>query len=179
MPSLTRAHTADLDVATLAELRGFLHEAFEGDVSDYDWQNTIGGLHVLAREDGELVGHASVVQRRLVHAGVGIRTGYVEAVAVRSDRRRRGLGSTLMASVEDIVRRAYELGALSAAERAAPLYVRRGWIRWEGPTWALSPEGPLRTVDEDGGVYVLPTPTSPTLAVADPIACDWRPGDVW
>jgi aminoglycoside 2'-N-acetyltransferase I len=174
--SLHRAHTADLDTPTLAEIRAFLQAAFEGDLSDDDWQNAMGGLHVLAWEGPELIGHAAVVQRRLVHGGVGLRTGYVEAVAVREDRRRRGLGSELMAVVDDIVRHAYELGALSAGERAASLYVRRGWIRWEGPTWALSPEGPLRTEDEDGGVYVLPTPQ---LDLAGAVACDWRPGDVW
>ena len=179
MSSLARVHTADLDASTLTEIRAFIHTAFEGDLSNEDWQNTMGGLHVLAREGTELIGHAAVVQRRLVHRGVGLRTGYVEAVAVREDRRRRGIGSELMAIVDDIARHAYELGALSAAERAAPLYVRRGWIRWEGPTWALSPEGPLRTEDEDGGVYVLPTPASPPLDPSAAIACDWRPGDVW
>jgi aminoglycoside 2'-N-acetyltransferase I len=177
--SLARVHTVDLDAHALAEIRTFLDVAFEGDLSDEDWENTVGGLHVLAREGTELIGHAAVVQRRLVHQGIGLRTGYVEAVAVREDRRRRGIGGELMAIVEDIERHAYELGALSAAERALPLYLHRGWIRWEGPTWALSPEGPLRTKDDDGGVYILPTPASPPLDLSGSIACDWRPKDVW
>ena len=29
------------------------------------------------------------------------------------------------------------------------------------------------------GILVLPTASSPQLELADPIACDWRPGDVW
>jgi aminoglycoside 2'-N-acetyltransferase I len=88
--SLTRAHTAELDAHALAEVRDFLEEAFAGELSGEDWDHTIGGVHVLAREDGALVGHASVVQRRLVVEGVGLRTGYVEAVAVRRawDRKR-------------------------------------------------------------------------------------------
>jgi aminoglycoside 2'-N-acetyltransferase I len=172
-------HTADLDEPSLAGIRGFLDDAFDGDFTDDDWEHTLGGVHVLARERDALVGHACVVQRRLVHDGVGIRTGYVEAVAVRSDRRGRGLGGLLMAAAEEVVRRAYDLGALSAGERAARLYVRRGWVRWDGPTCVLSPSGPRRTEDEDGGVYVLLTPTSPEVDLAGDLACDWRPGDVW
>jgi aminoglycoside 2'-N-acetyltransferase I len=177
--SLSRAHTADLNAAERAPIRVLLDEAFEGDFADDDWEHALGGVHVLAWDDGELVGHASVVQRRLTHRGLGIRTGYVEAVAVRADRRGRGLGSALMAEVEDVVCRAYDLGALSAGGRARRLYQRRGWTPWAGETWVLSPEGPLRTEDEDGGVYVLSTPTSPELVLSQAIACDWRPGDVW
>lgn len=179
MTALTRAHTADLDERAQSEIRAFLDEAFTGELTAEDWDHTIGGVHVLLREDGELMGHAAVVQRRLVVSGVGLRTGYVEAVAVRSDRRRSGFGSQLMSSVEDVLHAAYGLGALSASEPAARLYVQRGWRRWDGPTWTLSPDGPVRTEEEDGGVFVLPTPTSPELDLTGPIACDWRPGDVW
>jgi aminoglycoside 2'-N-acetyltransferase I len=177
--ALTRAHTSDLSSSELATIRGFLDEAFDGDFAAEDWEHALGGIHVLARENGTLVGHASVVQRRLVHGGTGVRTGYVEAVAVQRDRRGHGIGGDVMAAVEDVVRRAYDLGALSAGERASGLYLRRGWQRWEGPTWTLSPDGPLRTADEDGGVYVLPTHSSPRLDLSGSIACDWRPGDVW
>ena len=177
--SLRRAHTAELSAADLAEIRVFLDEAFEGDFADADWEHALGGVHVLADDDGELVGHASVVQRRLAHHGLGIRTGYVEAVAVRADRRGHGLGSALMEEAEDVVRRAYDLGALSTEERARGLYVRRGWQPWAGETWVLAPDGPRRTPDEDDGVLVLQTPTSPELDLAGRLGCDWRPGDVW
>jgi len=175
----TRAHTADLPDGELRALRHFLDQAFDGDFSDDDWDHTLGGLHVLAHAGDELVGHASVVQRRLVHGGKAIRTGYVEAVAVRSDSRGRGLGAEIMKVVGELVRSAYDLGGLGAGERAARLYARHGWLRWAGPTWTISPEGPVRTEADDGGVYVLPTPTSPALELSAPIACDWRPGDVW
>jgi aminoglycoside 2'-N-acetyltransferase I len=161
------------------DLRAFLDDAFEGEFSEDDWEHALGGLHVVAKDGEQLVGHASVVQRRLVVDRVGIRTGYVEAVAVRADRRGRGLGGELMATVEEVVQAAYDLGALSAGERAARLYARRGWLRWEGPTWVLSPDGPVRTEDEDGGVYVLRTAASSQLDLGGSIACDWRPGDVW
>jgi aminoglycoside 2'-N-acetyltransferase I len=177
--ALTRAHTSDLDGVVRAEIRALLDEAFDGGFSDDDWEHALGGIHALLRERGELVAHASVVQRRLVAGGVALRTGYVEAMAVRSDRRRQGLVGVVMAEIEGVVRSAYDLGALSAGGRAARLYERRGSRRWEGPTWALSPDGPLRTEDEDGGVFVLLTPASTALDLAGPIACDWRTGDVW
>ena len=84
-----------------------------------------------------------------------------------------------MKVVGELVRSAYDLGGLGAGERAARLYARHGWLRWAGPTWTISPEGPVRTEADDGSVHVLPTPTSPDLELSEPIACDWRPGDVW
>lgn len=179
MRVITRAHTWELGTAACAEIRALLDAAYDGDVVEDDWEHALGGVHILLREADDLVGHASVVQRRLTHRGVGIRTGYVEAVAVRADRRRRGHGSELMAAVEDVVGGAYDLGALSAADDARRLYERKGWVPWSGETWVLGPDGPRRTPDDDGGILVLRTPTSPALDLSGSIACDWRPGDVW
>src|SRR5436305_1008992 len=81
------AETSALDQHVLGELRALLEEAFAGEFSDHDWQHAVGGTHALAYEDGELVGHGSVVPRELVHDGRPLRTGYVEAMAVRADRR--------------------------------------------------------------------------------------------
>lgn len=41
----------------------------------------------MAWEGDALVGHASVIQRRLSIRGRALRTGYVEGVGVRADRR--------------------------------------------------------------------------------------------
>lgn len=179
MASLTRAHTADLDERARADLHAFLVEAFDGDFADEDWEHALGGVHVLMQDAGSVVAHASVVQRRLVVGEHGIRTGYVEAVAVRADRRGQGLGAAVMAASEEIVRAAYDLGALGAGDDVAHFYARRGWRRWSGPTSVLAPDGRHRTEDEDGCIYVLQTPTSPPLDARSAIACDWRPGDVW
>jgi aminoglycoside 2'-N-acetyltransferase I len=91
MIELRIAHTADLDASTKAAIRRLLDAAFDG-ISDDTFENALGGVHALLLEDGELVGHGSVVQRRL-HGGRALRTGYVEGVAVRADRRRRGHGA--------------------------------------------------------------------------------------
>jgi aminoglycoside 2'-N-acetyltransferase I len=129
------------------------------------------------RDGAELVAHASVVQRQLVHGDVPIRTGYVEAVAVREDRRGRGHGRAVMAEAERVIAAAYDLGALSSGLEG--FYERSGWIRWLGPTYVLAPGGLTRTEDDDDGVLVLRTPTSPQLDLTGPLACDWRSGDVW
>ncbi len=168
------AHTADLDGAALQAARALLDDAFEGDFLPDDWEHALGGMHALLWEDGELVAHAAVVMRRLVHDGRALRAGYVEGVGVRPDRRRRGHGGAVMEAVERIVRGAYDLGALGATDEAVALYTKRGWRRWEGRLSALTPSGVARTPDEEGAVYVLGD-----LDVTGELTCDWRDGDVW
>ncbi len=150
--------------------------AFDG-VSDDTFDNVLGGMHALVFEDEELIGHASVVQRRLLHGGRALRTGYIEGVAVRSERRRRGHGHAMMALLERIVRSGYQLGALGASRDGARLYASRGWQLWRGPSSVLSPEGIRPTPDKDGALYVLPTCVPVDLT--GELTCDWRPGSGW
>jgi len=171
------AHTADLDPATLTAARALLDDVFAGDMADDDWEHALGGVHALAWEDGVLVGHASVVQRRLLHGGRALRTGYVEGVGVLASRRRRGHATAMMAALERIIRRAYDLGALGATDEAAAFYAGRGWRRWAGPLSALTPDGVLRTPDEEGAVHVLEGDVPLDLSGA--LTCDWRHGHVW
>jgi aminoglycoside 2'-N-acetyltransferase I len=170
-------HTADLDAATRAAVRALLDAAFEGDFDDDDWEHALGGMHALAYDEGELAGHAAVVQRRLLYDGRALRAGYVEGVGVRADRRRRGHGAAVMAAVEHIIRGAYDLGALGATDDGAALYTGRGWRRWDGPSSILTPDGIVRTEDADGAVYVLPVAVE--LDLSRPLVADWRDGDVW
>ena len=175
MLELRTAHTADLSDGCAAAIRELLDGAF-GKVSEDTYQNVLGGVHALLVEDGALIGHASVVQRRMLHGGQALRTGYIEGVAVRADRRRRGHGAALMSAVERIVLAAYQLGALGASDAGAQLYVSRGWLRWRGPIAALTPDGIRRTPDKAGAIYVLPV--TPVDLSAE-LVCDWRPGSVW
>ncbi|NUT47957.1 MAG: GNAT family N-acetyltransferase [Saccharothrix sp.] len=180
MSPVSLRHTWQLSEAELHAVRALLDEAFDGDFGDEDWEHTLGGVHALVRDGDDLIGHGAVVQRRLVHAGPAgsrsLRTGYVEGVAVRADRRRRGVGGAVMAALEEVVRGAYVLGALSASEDAPAFYAARGWQRWRGRTFALTPAGVERTEEEDEGVFVLPVVP---LDVAGDLTCDWRDGDVW
>ncbi|MEU4209154.1 GNAT family N-acetyltransferase [Streptomyces sp. NPDC026206] len=179
MTELRTAHTSDLTPAELAGIRALMDDAFDGEFTDDDWDHTVCGIHATVREGGVLIAHGSLVQRRLLHGGRPLRTGYVEAVAVRADRRRRGHGTAVMTALEHVLfHGGYELGALGAADEAVPLYTGRGWQRWRGPSSVLAPTGIERTPDEDGCIYVLPVPGVKVDLDAE-LVCDWRPGDVW
>jgi aminoglycoside 2'-N-acetyltransferase I len=171
------AHTADLDAAALRAARALLDATFGAEMTDDDWDHALGGVHALVWEGDELIGHASVVQRRLLHGGRALRAGYVEGVAVRADRRRRGHAGAMMEALERVVRGAYDLGALGATDDGARLYTARGWQRWQGPLSALTPTGIARTPEDEGGVYVLGV--GAPLDLSGELTCDWRDGDVW
>ncbi len=177
MTEVRTAHTADLDAATLAAARTLLDEAFDGDLTDLDWEHALGGVHALLWAGTELIGHAAVVQRRMLHAGRALRAGYVEGVGVRHGHRGRGHGAALMAALERVIRGAYDLGALSSSAEGRPMYLSRGWLAWQGPTFALTPMGIARTEEDDDGVLVLPAAVP--LDRSAELVCDWRDGDVW
>lgn len=176
MPSTFVAHTADLKRVELEAARALLFEVFD-DMTEEDWDHSCGGMHALAWEGDVLVGHGSVVQRRLIHQGRALRAGYVEGVGVRRDHQRRGIGGALMAELERIIHAAYELGALGSTEEGLQFYLARGWQRWRGPSSALTLTGVVRTPDEDGAILVLPA--SAALDLDGAITCDFRNGDGW
>jgi aminoglycoside 2'-N-acetyltransferase I len=177
MADLQIAHTSDLDDATLRAAPALLAGVFEGRFDELDWEHALGGVHALIWERSELIGHASVIQRRLVHGGRALRTGYVEGVAVRADRRGRGHAATMMAALERVIRAAYDLGALGSSDMALEFYVARGWHRWRGPLSALAPDGVRPTPEEQGGIFVLPC--AAPLDLDGELTCDHRDGDAW
>ncbi|MFC5896845.1 GNAT family N-acetyltransferase [Streptomyces ramulosus] len=174
--TLSLAHTSALSPATRLAARALLDDVFDG-LDDTDWDHALGGVHALLHDGDELIGHAAVIPRRLLHGGRALRCGYVEGVGVRADRRGQGHGATLMTALEHVVRQAYELGALSASDTATGFYAARDWHLWRGPSSALTPAGIRPTPDEDGSLYVLPV--SASLDPDAPLTCDWRDGDVW
>jgi aminoglycoside 2'-N-acetyltransferase I len=170
-------HTADLDAETCDRAHQMVVDAFGGEFTDADWEHSLGGMHALICDHGALIGHAAVVQRRLLYRDTTLRCGYVEGVAVREDWRGQGLAGALMDAVEQVVRGAYQLGALSSSAPCRHLYTSRGWLPWRGPTSVLAPAGPARTPDDDSSVFVLPVAVD--LDTTTEITCDWRDGDVW
>jgi aminoglycoside 2'-N-acetyltransferase I len=171
--------SADLSPAELELLRRFLDEAFAGRFDEDDWNHTVGGVHVLAYEGRLVLAHAAVVGRTLWADGRSVQTGYVEGVATRRDRRGEGHATRVMREAGRTIRQQYQLGALSDGADIPGFYVRLGWERWQGPTFVASPEGPLRTADEDDSVMVLRTPSTGDLELTAALTCDWRSGDVW
>jgi aminoglycoside 2'-N-acetyltransferase I len=148
-----------------------------GRLRDEDWEHALGGIHVLAEEDGAIVAHAAVVERPIEIDGRPIRTGYVEAVATALERRGTGLGTRVMEEVARIIRAGYELGMLGTGVQA--FYERLGWQTWRGPSAVRTATGEVPSPDEDGYLMVLLTGTTPALDPTARITCDDRPGDAW
>ena len=149
----------------------------EVDFTDADWEHALGGMHALICVRGALVAHGAVVQRRLIHRGVALRCGYLEAVAVREDWRGQGLAMAVMDGLEQVLRGAYQLGALSASEAGRHIYDTRGWQPWRGMTSVLTPSGVVATPDDDESVFVFPVTAD--LDTTGEITCDFRDGDAW
>jgi aminoglycoside 2'-N-acetyltransferase I len=170
-------HTADLDSDARQRIHQMVTEAFTGDFTENDWEHALGGMHALILDHGAIIAHAAVVQRRLFYQGDVLRCGYVEGVAVREDHRGRGLVHALLDGVEQVLRGAYQVGALSSSARARSLYAARGWLPWQGRTSALTPTGPTHTPDDDGAIFVFPVGIG--LDTSAELMCDWRAGDVW
>ena len=179
MTLLRSVATDGLRPEELAAVRRMVFGAFGERFGEHDWDHCLGGTHVLAVEDGEILAHGAVVPRTLVAGERALPTGYVEAVATRADRRGRGLATLVMREVGRVVERAYELGALSDGTRIPGFYQRLGWETWRGPTFVAAPDGRERTADDDGSVLVLRTPATGELEAVAPLTCDWRAGDVW
>jgi aminoglycoside 2'-N-acetyltransferase I len=175
---LRQIATAELRAAEVQALRTLFAAAWpDGAFDETDWDHATGGVHVVAEDAGRIVAHASVVARSLEIGTRALRAGYVEAVATLPELAGRGHGSAVMGEANEVIRARYELGALSTGVHR--FYERLGWLRWRGPTFVRTDEETRRTEEDDDGVMVLPTPSSPDFDLDAAIVCDWRPGDVW
>ncbi|MFB9430081.1 GNAT family N-acetyltransferase [Streptoalloteichus tenebrarius] len=179
MIQLRTVRDEELTADELAELRAFLNAAYDHEFGDEDWRHARGGSHVLGLVGAELVAHAAVVPRNLRSGSRVWRTGYVEAVGVRQDQRGHGHGRTVMLKAAEHLRATYELGALSAGPQNWPFYERLGWLRWTGPTFVEVRGEQRRTAEDDGEVFVLPTPATGEFDRTEPLVCEWRSGDAW
>lgn len=168
--------SSELSDAELQELRRALDEAFEDGFTDEDWGHTIGGLHVIVGGD-PILSHAALVERVLVAGDREIRTGYVESVATHPGHRNEGHASRVMGAVNELIEARYEMGALSTG--IPGFYSRLGWEPWNGPTYVRSPEGLLRTEEDDDSIMFLRTSSSGPLDHTASLSCEWRAGDVW
>jgi aminoglycoside 2'-N-acetyltransferase I len=178
---LRRLDTTDLAPNETDAIRAMLVAAFGDDpdeaFTDDDWAHTVGGVHLVLDVAGEIVSHASVVERELRVDGRPLRTGYVEAVATAPGQQGRGYGTAVMRDASRYVIDRFELGALGTG--AHGFYERLGWRTWTGPSSVRMPDGEHATPDDDGYLMVLATPTTPPIAWDAPISCEWRIGDVW
>jgi aminoglycoside 2'-N-acetyltransferase I len=167
--------TVDAPADLLAACHRLLLEAFNDGFGADDWEHALGGHHVIATEDGTVVGHAAVVPRTVDVGGRELSAGYVESVATARARRGDGVGSAVMERAAELIREGFDIGALSTGVH--DFYERLGWVRWRGPTFVRCGDGLERTPDEDDGLMVLVTGVAVDLTA--PIACEERSGDDW
>lgn len=168
--------TSSLDPAVLEAAKALCAAEYVS-FTDDDWDHGLGGLHAIAWDGDRLVGHAAVAQRRLIHQGRALRCGYVENVVVRSSHRRQRMATAMMTELGKVIADGYDMGGLAAGPDGAAVYQPLGWRKWLGPTFALTPDGVVRTPDDDAEIYVLPGRVELDLSAA--LTCDWRDGDVW
>lgn len=147
---------ADFGRGELEQARQLLDLAFDRTINDIDWKQELGGVHVLVWREDSLVGHASLTPGILVYRGQAIGTGYVDAVAVHPDCRRRGIGGCMMDVLEELIVSNFELGALAASNAGAAFYRKRHWLNWPGPASGPSPLVDSRLVDREEDVFVFP-----------------------
>jgi aminoglycoside 2'-N-acetyltransferase I len=170
--------TAEASCDLLDEIRRLLDAAFAGQLTDEDWEHTIGGRHIVVQAgdaDGEIVAHAAVVPRILEAGGRFFRTGYVEGVATAP--KRQGFGTLAMTEAGELIRRDFEIGALGTD--AHEFYERLGWEHWRGPTYVRRGSGVTRSKADDDGVMVLRFGPSRAVELTTAISCEERPGDDW
>lgn len=158
------AHTAGLDAATLGAVRALLDAVFEGEMTDHDWDHALGGVHALEWEGEELVGHASVIGRRVLHGGRALRAGYLEGVGVRADRRRRGHGAAIMEALERV-------GAAGRARRPGATSEAAGLLCLAGLEAVAGAD--LRAHSDRHHAHRR------RRRIHLKLTCDWRDGNVW
>ncbi|MDQ3406801.1 MAG: GNAT family N-acetyltransferase [Chloroflexota bacterium] len=178
---LRRVTTDGLTDGDTLVIRRLLVEAFGTDEGERfeedDWRHAIGGMHFVAEVEGEIVAHASVVEREIHVDGHPLRTGYVEAVTTAPRHQGNGLGTELMRDVGSYIRGRFQLGVLGTGSHG--FYERLGWRTWRGPSSVRTTDGLRATPDDEGYILVLPTSSSPALDLDAPLSCEWRAGDVW
>jgi GNAT superfamily N-acetyltransferase len=162
VPRIEVVRTAEIDVpqrVAIVELCTSAHGVDFGELFDLLPPD---GLHVIARLDGFMVGHAVITTRWLRHGdGPFLRTAYVDAVATAPGYQRRGIGSAVMRRLAVAAEGdGFEIGALESELRG--FYEHLGWELWRGPRAALTEAGLVPTPDQEG-VFVLRWRNTPPL----------------
>jgi aminoglycoside 2'-N-acetyltransferase I len=112
------------------------------------------GLHVIARLDAEIVGHAVITTRWLQPDELPfLRCAYVDAVATAPTHQRQGVGRSVMLRLADAAEAdGYEIGCLESELRG--FYEPLGWEQWRGPLAAQTDAGVVPTPDQEG-IFIL------------------------
>lgn len=170
--------SAQIDAEIRVELRKLWDRAFGDRFSDDDAGHAYGGVHVLALDDGLLIGHASAVPRQIRFGDRPSRTvGYVEAVAIDPERQGRGIGRRTMEKLHAEIAARWPVALLSTG-RATHFYESLGWERWRGLSYTQTTDGVVPD-GEHGGLMALRLDPSVISDLSIGVTCEDRPGDAW
>lgn len=133
------------------------------------------GLHVLAYDDGQLVGHAVVTTRWLEPDNLSLlKTAYVDAVATAPAYQGRGIGSSVMRHLASAIQD-YELACLET-ERVS-FYAQLGWEEWRGPLAGRNGTELMPTPDQKG-IMILRFTRTPPLDLNSSLTVEYD-GRIW
>lgn len=175
---VTFSKTEDLDVPTretIIELCIAAHQ--EQDFKNLFSYVPSGGLHFLAFQDEQLMGHAMVTTRWLQPEGLPLlKTAYIDAVATLPSHQGQGHGSALMRTLARRIDREY---AIACLETDIPqFYERLGWEVWRGPLGGRSEQGLVPTPDQEG-IMILRLSQTPALDLSASLTIECQEGRIW
>ena len=171
-------HTSQLTSVEKALIYQLLYQVFEQDFSLADFDHALGGMHILAYQNDQIIGHVAIVQRSVIADRSPYRIGYIEGLGVAEAYRRQGIGRKLMEQSGYIIANSYDFGLLSASEEGLPLYQSLGWKIWSGELYESTIDSYQRSLEDEGSVLFLAGATQ-DIAATSPLYCDYRSGDQW
>jgi aminoglycoside 2'-N-acetyltransferase I len=184
VPEIRVVEREGLSDEELADLLTWLEEAYGDPVGSWrrqTWEDVGPGPHAMLRDDdGSLLAHACVDWVPVTVDRTSLASGYLDAVATRTDVRGRGFGTAVVEAAQREIERRAEIGFLATG--SIEFYKRLGWIRWTGPTSVTETDGSsTRTTDEDGAIMALLLPRTPSWVSPDlPIRRPRRdPDEAW
>jgi predicted N-acetyltransferase YhbS len=146
-----------IDASLDQRIRNFLALCFPKDADAFalsrGWHGSMPVFSVLLEDEGELIAHASVVDRVVSAGNDNVRVAGVQNVCVRPDRRGGGLVDRVMlAATEEARQRGFDGGLLFCVSALCPIYCRTGWQQLARRTLIrrdqAGQESPVQTTDE-------------------------------
>jgi aminoglycoside 2'-N-acetyltransferase I len=133
------------------------------------------GLHILAYDERQLVGHAVVTTRWIQPNSLPLlKTAYVDAVATHPAYQRQGIGSSVIRHLASVIQD-YELACLET-ERVS-FYAQLGWEEWRGPLTGRNGTELLPTPDQKG-IMILRLAHTPSLDLDSSLIVE-HDGRIW
>jgi aminoglycoside 2'-N-acetyltransferase I len=165
---------ADLTAEQVDELRALFDSEYFAKYGPWDPDRPYGyspaDVHTLAYHDSVLVGHVGYQHRTIAVGRAKIMIAGTGGVLVSEHARGGGLGSRVMARVQQVIvdDERVDLGYLGCREEVVPFYESAGWQRIEVTERHLSMRDPREVVVSTGGpILIFPTHKS-----------DWPAGDI-